>query len=715
MDNINTSKVYRACNLCEAICGLEIEIDDTKIISIRGDHDDPFSRGHICPKAVALKDIHEDENRLRHPMRRFRDGAGNGEWKQISWDEAFEFAATKIAGIQAQSGNNAVGFYAGNPSVHNIGTLFSVPQLARALKTKNAFSATSVDQLPQQLASLLMFGHQFMIPIPDIDHTNYFLILGGNPVASNGSLMTVPDVTKRLVQIVKRGGKVIVIDPRRTETAEIASEHHFITPGSDAALLMAIINTLKAENLFRISRPEKLNGLDVALAAIADVTPEVAAVATGIDASSIRRIGREFAAAPSAICYGRLGTTLQSFGTLNQWLVQLLNIVSGNLDRVGGTLPTQPLIPITGAGTKPGHYAQWRSRVSGLPESGGEIPVAALSEEILTEGEGQIRGMVTICGNPVLSTPNGRKLDNALASLDFMLAIDIYINETTRHADLILPPTSSLNHDHYDLIFNAFAVREVTRFNAGLWPKPDEERFDYEIFGELCKRITEKMKREFRAAPPTAKIIESMLAQNSSVHGISFAELKSAEHGLDLGPLKPSLYTRLETADGKINCAPEVIIADIPRLKSAIENASNASTGNEFGAFRALSLIGRRHVRSNNSWMHNSYRLIKGKPRDQLMMHPEDARKRGFSDGQQVEIRSRIGSIKITLNTTVDVMPGVVCLPHGFGHDRPGTRLGVAHEHAGASYNDISDTAEIDAVSGNAAMNGLRVEVIAAD
>jgi anaerobic selenocysteine-containing dehydrogenase len=714
MDNIKISKVYRACNLCEAICGLEIEIDDAKIISIRGDHDDPFSRGHICPKAVALKDIHEDENRLRHPMRRFRDGAGNSEWKQVSWDEAFEFAATKIAEIQTQSGNNAVGFYAGNPSVHNIGTLFSVPQLARALKTKSAFSATSVDQLPQQLASLLMFGHQFMIPIPDIDHTDYFLILGGNPVASNGSLMTVPDVTKRLTEIVKRSGKVVVIDPRRTETAEIASEHHFITPGSDAALLMAIINTLKVENLFRISHPEKLNGLDIALAAIADVTPEVAAEATGIDAGSIRRIAREFAAAPSAICYGRIGTTLQSFGTLNQWLVQLLNIVSGNLDRVGGTLPTQPLIPITGAGTKPGHYAQWRSRVSSLPESGGEIPVAALSEEILTGGEGQIRGMITICGNPVLSTPNGRKLDNALASLDFMLAIDIYINETTRHADLILPPTSSLNHDHYDLIFNAFAVREVTRFNAGLWPKPDDERFDYEIFSELCKRITEKMKREFRAAPPTAKIIEGMLAQNANVHGISFAALKSAEHGLDLGPLKPSLYTRLETADGKINCAPEVIVADIPRLKSAMENSSNAPSSNEFGAFGALSLIGRRHVRSNNSWMHNSYRLIKGKPRDQLMMHPEDARKRGFSDGQQVEIRSRIGSIKITLNTTADVMPGVVCLPHGFGHNRPGTRLGVAHEHAGASYNDISDTAEIDAVSGNAAMNGLRVEVIAA-
>ena len=714
MNTTEIRKVFRACNLCEAICGLEIEIDDTKIISIRGDHDDPFSRGHICPKAVALKDIHEDENRLRYPMKRI----GN-EWQQISWEEAFEFAATKIAEIQTAHGNNAVGFYAGNPSVHNIGTLFNVPQLARALKSKSAFSATSVDQLPQQLASLLMFGHQFMIPIPDIDHTDYFLILGGNPVASNGSLMTVPDVTKRLAEIMKRGGKVVVIDPRRTETAEIASEHHFITPGSDAALLMAIINTLKTENLFRISHPEKLNGLDVALASIADITPDVAAIATGIHADNIRRIAREFAAAPSAICYGRLGTTLQSFGTLNQWLVQLLNIVTGNLDRVGGTLPTQPLIPITGSGTKPGHYAQWRSRVSGLPESGGEIPVAALSEEILTEGEGQIRGMVTICGNPVLSTPNGRKLDDALSSLDFMLAIDIYINETTRHADLILPPTSSLNHDHYDLIFNAFAVREVARFNGAMWPKPDDERFDYEIFNELCKRIAEKMKREFRASPSTAAMIEVMLAKNESVHGISFAALKSAEHGIDLGPLKPSLYARLETPGGKINCAPDVIVADIERLKSTLANTSitagaahrNAPPSKAFGAF---SLIGRRHVRSNNSWMHNSHRLIKGKPRDQLMMHPDDARERGFTDGQQVEIYSKIGRIQIALSTTADVMPGVVCLPHGFGHHRTGTRLGVAHEHAGASYNDISDTAEIDAVSGNAALNGLRVEVVAA-
>jgi len=692
--------VYRACNLCEAICGLEIKVDGEKIVSIRGDGDDPFSRGHICPKAVALQDIHEDPNRLRRPMKR-----AGGEWQEIPWDEAFELAAGKLAAIQSAHGNNAVGFYAGNPSVHNIGTLFNVAQLARVLKTKSAFSATSVDQLPQQLTSLLMFGHQLMIPIPDIDRTDYFLILGGNPVASNGSMMTTPDVTRRLAAIRKRGGKVVVIDPRRTETVAVASEHHFIRPATDAALLMAMINTMKAENLFRLTHPEQLNGLDAALAAIAGITPEVAARATGIDAETIRRIARELAAAPSAVCYGRVGTTLQSFGTLNQWLVQLVNIVTGNLDREGGAMPTNPLIPITGPGTRPGHYAQWRSRVSGLPESGGELPVAVLAEEILTPGQGQIRGMVTVCGNPVLSTPDGRRLDEALASLDFMLAIDIYINETTRHADLILPPTSSLNHDHYDLIFNAFAIRNVARFNAGMWPRPDDERYDWEIFRELCVRLAAKLNREYAPLPPTAKVIEGMLAKGAAAHGVSMAMLNDAQHGLDLGPLAPSLFQRLETPDRKINCAPAELLADIARFKSQIEKPPNGS-----GSF---SLIGRRHVRSNNSWMHNSHRLIKGKPRDQLLMHPDDLASLGIVDGQTVEVRARVGSVRIAVQASDTLMRGVVSLPHGFGHNRAGTRTGLAEQNAGVSYNDLTDASAVDAVSGNAALNGIAVEVVA--
>ncbi|MEK6371513.1 MAG: molybdopterin-dependent oxidoreductase [Acidobacteriota bacterium] len=692
--------VYRACNLCEAICGLEIKVDGPKILSIRGDEADPFSRGHICPKAVALLDVHEDPNRLRRPMQRVGDPAEN-VWREIPWDEAFDLAAERLAALQLRHGNNAVGFYVGNPSVHNIGTLLSVPQLARVLKTRNAFSATSVDQLPQQLTSLLMFGHQLMIPIPDIDRTDYFLILGGNPVASNGSLMTVPDVTKRLAAIRKRGGKVVVIDPRRTETAAIASEHHFIRPATDAALLMAMINTMKEENLFRLTRSEQLSGLDAALAAIADITPEVAAGTTGIEAGTIRRLAREFAAAPSAVCYGRVGTTLQSFGTLNQWLVQLVNIVTGNLDREGGAMPTSPLIPITGPGTRRGHHDRWRSRVSGLPESGGELPVAVLAEEILTPGDGQIRGMITVCGNPVLSTPNGRRLDEALASLDFMLSIDIYLNETTRHADLILPPTSSLNHDHYDLIFNAFAVRNVARFNAGMWERPADERYDWEIFRELCARLAVRLEREHRPLQPTATVIEGMLT-----NGVSMAALTDAPHGIDLGPLRPSLFERLETPDGKIDCAPAPLLADISRFKAQVEVAPDRSC-------RSFSLIGRRHLRSNNSWMHNSHRLIKGKPRDQLMMHPDDLASLGLVDGQTVEVRARVGSVRIAVQSTDTLMPGVVSLPHGFGHNRAGTRLGLAEQNAGVSYNDLTDASAVDAVSGNAALNGIAVEVIA--
>jgi anaerobic selenocysteine-containing dehydrogenase len=682
--------VYRACNLCEAICGLAIEVDGPKIISIRGDDADPFSRGHICPKGVALQDIHDDPNRLRRPMKKV-----DGAWVAIAWDDAFELAAEKLAAIQLQHGNDAIGFYAGNPTVHNIGTAISTGPFARLLQTRNAFSATSVDQLPQQLASFLMYGHQFLIPIPDIDRTDYFLIMGGNPVASNGSLMTVPDVTKRLAAIRARGGKIVVLDPRRTETAAVASEHHFIRPATDAAFLMAMLNAMREAELFRIARPEQIRGLDAALDSIAHMTAEAAAPITGIDADAIRRIAREFAAAPSAVCYGRVGSTLQAFGTLNAWLIQLVNLVTGNLDREGGALVTQPLIPITGPNTRAGGYARWRSRVSGLPESGGELPVAALAEEILTEGAGQIRGLVTICGNPVLSTPDGRKLDEALESLEFMLAIDIYLNETTRHADLILPPASSLHHDHYDLVFNAFAVRNVARYSQAIWPRPEEERYDWEIFRELCARLAAKLQREHKPLPSTRETIERR------VQTISFDELLSAEHGLDLGALAPSLYERLQTVDGKIDCAPAPLLADVARFRAQI-NAAAPST------FR---LIGRRHLRSNNSWMHHSHRLIKGKARNRLLMHPDDLASLDLRDGQLVEIHARVGSVEIEVESSADVMRGVVCLPHGFGHNRPGTRLGLAEANAGVSYNDLTDATFLDELSGNAAMNGLPVEV----
>ena len=690
---------YRACNLCEAICGLEFKIDGEKIVSIRGDDADPFSRGHICPKAVALKDIHEDPDRLRRPMKR-----SGKDWQEISWDEAFEFAADRMAALVQQHGNNAVAFYAGNPSVHNLGHLLGIQQLARLLKTRSAFSASSVDQLPQQLTSLLMFGHQFMIPIPDIDHTDYFLILGGNPIASNGSMMTVPDVAKRLKAIQARGGKVVVIDPRRTETAEIASEHHFIRPGTDAALLMAMLNVLRSEGLMKPNAALPLKNLDQALDAIAHITPEIAAASTGIAADEIKRLARDFANSRTAIAYGRIGACIQPFGTVAQWLVQLLNIVTGNLDREGGTMPTNPVIPITGPGTRPGHYAQWKSRVSGLPESGGEIPVAALAEEILTPGEGQIHGLITSCGNPVLSTPNGRQLDRAFESLAFMMSIDIYMNETTRHADLILPPTSALNHDHYDLIFNAFAVRNVTRYNEAFWARPEDERYDWEIFSGIGAKLAAKLGREFAPMPELKYIIGSMLKKSGNREGTTLDSLSAAPHGIDLGALKPSLASRIETADKLIDCAPAPMLADMQRFNRELLDS----------APKSLHLIGRRHVRSNNSWMHNYHRLVKGKARHQLLMHPDDLASRGLTSGQVIELSSRIGKLNVPVEATTDVMPGVVCLPHGWGHDREGARMGIASAHAGASFNDISDDKLLDAISGNAALNGIPVEVRAA-
>ena len=687
--------VYRACNLCEAICGLEIGVDGERIVSIRGDEHDPFSRGHICPKGVALQDIHEDPNRLRRPLQRVGDG-----WVEIAWEEAFELAAERLAAVQREGGNDAVAFYAGNPTVHNVGTSFGIGQLARVLKTKNAFSATSVDQLPHQLVAYLMYGHQFLIPIPDIDRTDYFLILGGNPVASNGSLMTAPGVARRMADIRKRGGKVVVIDPRRTETAAAADEHHFIRPATDAALLMAMLNTLREEQLLRVPHAEQLEGLETALAAIADCTAEVAAGSTGIEAETIRRIAREFAAAPSAVCYGRVGTSLQSYGTLNQWLIQLVNLVTGNLDRDGGALPTQPLIPLTGPGTRAGSYGKWRSRVRGLPESAGELPVAVLAEEIVTPGDGQIRALVTVAGNPVLSTPDGRALDAALESLAFMLSVDIYLNETTRHADLILPPASSLQHDHYDVAFNALAVRNVARFNAAIWPRAEEERYDWEIFRELSARLAAKLGQEHAPLPSTAEIVARRIDRGTATHGVSFAKLAEAEHGLDLGPLAPSLFTRLETSDGKVHCAPPPLLADVERFRSE-ERPPGSFT-----------LIGRRHLRSNNSWMHNSQRLIKGRSRDQLQMHPEDLAALALTDGQLVEVRAAVGSVRIPVQATETMMRGVVSLPHGFGHHRAGTRLGVAEERPGVSYNDLTDARAVDAVSGNAALNGVRVEIV---
>ncbi|MBD9463523.1 molybdopterin oxidoreductase family protein [Pseudomonas sp. Pdm06] len=696
---------HRACHLCEAICGLTLETTETDgqglaITSIKGDALDTFSRGHICPKAVALQDIQNDPDRLRQPMQRI----GN-EWHPIAWDDAFALVAARLADIQARHGQNAVAVYQGNPSVHNYGLMTHSNYFLGLLKTRSRFSATSVDQLPHHLTSHLMYGHGLLLPIPDIDHTDFMLILGGNPLASNGSIMTVPDVEKRLKAIQARGGKVVVVDPRRSETAAIADQHVFVRPGGDAALLFGLLNTLFSEGLTRDSHLP-VDGLDEVRAAVAAFTAEAMSPLCAVPAAQIRQLARDFAAAPSAVCYGRMGVSTQAFGTLCHWLIQVINLVTGNLDRVGGALCTEPAVDLV-ATTSGGHFNRWQSRVSGRPEYAGELPVSALAEEMLTEGEGQIRALVTVAGNPVLSTPNGRQLEQALDGLEFMVSVDLYINETTRYADLILPSTSALENDHYDTTFNLFAVRNVTRFNRAILPKPEGALHDWEIFVGLAKAFAAHTGKELKPTMPPAQMIDLGLRSgaygDASPHKLSLATLFDHPHGIDLGALKPNLAPRLKTENQRVQAAPAVILADLARFA-----ALQAPEPDE------LLMIGRRHVRSNNSWMHNFHRLVKGKPRHQLLMHPDDLASRGLADGQRVTVSSRVGVIEVEVLGSLDMMKGVVSLPHGWGHARPGVQMTIASGQPGSSANDLTDDCQLDELSGNAALNGVPVKVAAA-
>ena len=695
---------YRACHLCEAICGLVIETSGDDIVSIKGDPDDPLSRGHICPKAVALRDIHEDPDRLRRPVKKQVDADGRVSWQEIGWEEALDTTARRLVEIRERDGVHAVGVYLGNPSVHNYGMLTHQGALFRHFRTNNRYSATSVDQLPHHLAAYWLFGHKSLFPIPDIDRCDYFLMLGANPIASNGSIWTVPDVKKRIKALTARGGKLVVIDPRHTETAELASEHHFITPGSDALFLLAVLNTLLAEDL---ARPRHLaafvTGLEEVARDIRQFTPEFAAGHTGISAADIRRIARELAVAEAAVCYGRMGVSVQAYGALNQWLIQLINIATGNLDRPGGSLFTLPAVDQI-RNTGPGGFGRHRSRVRELPEFDRELPVAALAEEITTPGEGQLRALFTGAGNPVLSTPNGRQLDEALAQLEFMVSLDPYINETTRHADIILPPTSPLEHDHYDIAFHINAVRNTARYNEPVFEPPAGALHDWQIFTELGNRVAALLGQAPQpASPPHAMIDMGLQHGPYQEQGLSLAMLRDNPSGVDLGPLQPQLPQRLFTHDKMIRCNSPEPLADLQRLQQAFQRPPGG----------LLKLIGRRHVRDNNSWMHNYRRLVKGRSRCTLLMHPDDMLHRDIEDGTLVTLSSRAGSVQVPVEASEAIMPGVVSLPHGYGHGRPGVRMAIASDHAGVSCNDVTDELALDELSGNALLNGVPVTVVA--
>lgn len=676
---------HRTCHLCEAHCGLVISMEGESVLSIRGDADNPLSRGHICPKAVAIQDIQNDPDRLRRPQKR----VGHA-WQEIGWEQAFaEIGARARALLDREA--NSIAVYRGNPSSHVYGNLFSFGLLRSALGQPQVYTPATMDQIPHLVVNLEMLGHSALFPIPDIDRAQTLVLVGANPAASNGSIWTVPDFRNRLKALRARGGRVVVVDPRRTETARIADRHLFIEPARDAWFLIALLKAVLASPA-RPAPSAHVRGLEAVEAALARFDAADCAAVAGVALDEIDAIAAQLLSGPGAV-YGRMGVCVQEFGTLNLWLIALINIAAGQLDREGGLVFNEPAVDLVDT-SEPGAYGRWHSRVSGFPEMMGQMPVAGLAEEIDTPGPGQIRGLFVLAGNPVLSTPNGGRLDRALADLELMVSIDIHRNATSRHADYILPPVGPLQRDHYGYFVLPLAVRNFASYSPPILPPGPDELEEWQILHRLGEAITGKSRK---AIPPSQRL-DAML--RAGRYGLSLDALLAAPSGIDRGaPRAGLLPERLRTADGKVECAPAVFLEALAALA-----VPPSATG-------GLRLIGRRDIRSNNSWLANSARLAKGPERCTVMINPRDAASRDIGDGMTVEVRSRVGAVRLPAQVTEEMMPGVVSIPHGWGHDLPGITLAVASRHAGVSVNDLTEDRRIDPLSGNAAFSAVDVDV----
>jgi anaerobic selenocysteine-containing dehydrogenase len=731
------------CPLCSTTCGLEISHDDRSVQEVRGAKDDTFSKGYICPKGVAIKELDADPDRLRAPM--IRRGT---EWHEVSWDEAFAEIDRKFTRIIEEHGRNALGAYIGNPAGKNIGFATLGIALLKAMGTTNVFTASTVDQMPKQLSSAWMFGTPASTPVPDLSRCEYLIVLGANPIVSGGSMMVAPNVGEYLKGIQARGGKIVVIDPAYTKTAAMADEHFFIRPGTDALFLLAMVHTLFEENLVSLGPLEAhCNGIGEIEQLAKEFTPESVSDECGITAEDIRKITREFAASPAAAMHARMGTCTQEFGTLASWLPDVIHVLTGNLDRPGGAM--FPLAALGSANTKgtPGSGRAFKtgrrkSRVSGYDEVMGEFPSASMAEEIDTPGDGQIRGLFTYCGNPVLSNPNGDRIAAALESLEFLVSCDIYLNETTRHAHVILPGLSHLECSQFQ--FSAqLSTRNVARYSPPVFDVPEGQQPDWKTVLRLAgifalkgsdpdlaalddEAITGMIEQETRqeTSPIHGRDTSDILAALSpwcgpervldlklrtgprgdgfgaNSEGLTLQKLIDQPEGIDFGPLQPRIPEMLRTPSGKIELTPEPILADIPRLRARQKRANGE-----------LLLINRRHMRSNNSWMHNIPLLVSGKPRCTLLIHPHDAAAAGIEGNDTVRVSSQKGALNIVAEITEDIMPGVVSIPHGWGHDVKESRMEVAEAHAGVNCNVLGDERALDVPSGNASLFGVPVKI----
>jgi anaerobic selenocysteine-containing dehydrogenase len=716
--------VFRTCTLCEAMCGLRFDVEGERIASVGPDDEDEFSHGYICPKGAAIAAVHDDPDRLRTPVRR----TAAGDFEPIGWEDAFALVAQRLKEIRAQYGPDAIALYMGNPIGHNHGALALRQSLMKAIGSRNCTSSGSQDTSPRFAVSWYLYGSSLAIPVPDLDRTDYFLCLGANPRVSNGSFLTAPDVRRRLQAIRQRGGRVVVVDPRKTETAREADEHVAILPGGDAAFLLAMVHVLVAEGRVDRKRIEKIaTGWEAIESRLAPFAPERVTGMTGIDAATIRRLAREFADASSSSAYSRVGVCNTAYGTVASLATDLVNLAARRLGEVGGAMfptpafDTTPIVKFTRAD---GH-ARWHSRVRGLPETFGELPASILAEEMETPGEGRVRAMFTFAGNPVLSTPNGRRLAAALERLDFMVSVDLYVNETTRHADVILPPAWSLCDDHVDLVFSVFAVRNVVRWSPRVVAAAGEEKSDWQILLELIYRLgggpmgIKPLDAFYRLArwlgwrwkpDGTIDLLLRLGPYGDRFlpwsNGLSLKKLKRATHGIDLGPLAPGIAHRVLHKGGRANLDVPVLLRAIDEVADALETRASVEDD-------SLLLIGRRELRSNNSWMHNVRELVAGHARCVLLVHPQDAECRGISDGQTAILESRVHSGQVPVKISDEMRPGVVSLPHGWGHAESARWQRTAGAHAGVSFNDWSDDAVVESVVGQSILNGVRVRLTA--
>lgn len=733
------STALRICPFCEATCGLTLTISDGRVTAARGDRDDVFSAGFICPKGASFGELDNDPDRLTRPLIR-RDGV----LTEGTWDEAYAVVTERLGAVIGEHGGASVGVYLGNPNAHTIAGSLYAPLIIRGLGTRQVFSASTLDQMPKHVALGLTFGSPIAFTVPDLDRTDYLLIIGANPLVSNGSLATAADFPGKLRALRKRGGRLTVIDPARTRTAELADRHLAPRPGTDAALLFAIVHVLFEEDLVALGGlADHVTGVEQVRALADEFSPEAVAPACGVGADEIRELARELAAAPTAAVYGRMGTSTVEFGTIGSWLVDVINILTGNLDRPGGAMfalgaaAPAPRPPKPGRGFKTG---RWASRVSGYPEVLSELPAAALAEEIDTAGEGQIKAMITIAGNPVLSAPDGDRLDRALDRVDFMLSIDPYLNETTRHADVILPPPPPARSAHFDVALNNLAVRNNVRYSSPALPtdgRPDEpeilSRIALILYGigadgdpalvdaqviatTLAKEVAdadspvagrdvEELTSMLYDGPGYERRLDMMLRLGpygdefgTKPDGLTMERLKANPHGIDLGPLKPRVPEVLRTPSGRIELAPEPIVADVARLREALGRTADG-----------FLLIGRRHLRSNNSWMHNLPALSGGSNRCTLQIHPDDAAELGLTD--IAVIKGPGGELLAPIEVDDGMRRGVVSLPHGWGHDRGGTGQELAADRPGVNVNQLNDGTHLDPLSGTAVLNGIPVDI----